>query len=264
MAKPSVGSLRALDPGRIHDTARIISSPLRTCQRGRGGGFRELESPAADRLTGLDVTRHDRGMIELADIVVEPPGIGEVLDVPGLFGQRRPIEMEIGCGKGGFLLRQAREHPDRNYLGIEWANKYYLYAADRFRRWGLTNVRIIRTDARHLVVHQFPARVLSALHVYHPDPWPKKRHHKRRLFTPEFVDAAVRALLPGARWAVQSDHAEYFEIIAALLRARPELEPVDFDDPDYGTVEDRTETNFEVKYLREGRTIHRLAVRKAC
>ena len=202
------------------------------------------------------------GMPDLEDIVVDPPGIGEVLDVAGLFRRDGPIEMEIGTGKGGFLLRQARAHPERNYFGIEWANKYYLYAADRFRRWGLTHVRLMRADARHLIIHQFPAEVISALHVYHPDPWPKKRHHKRRLFVPEFVDAAVRSLLPGARWAVQSDHAEYFEVVQQLLTGHPQLEPVEFDDPDYGTVEERTETNFEVKYLREGRWIGRLAVRK--
>ncbi len=202
------------------------------------------------------------GMVELADIVVEPPGIGEVLDLRGLYADDAPIEMEIGCGKGGFLLRQARAHPERNYFGIEWAGKYFYYAADRFRRWGVTNVRLMRTDARHLMIHQFPQEVLSALHTYHPDPWPKKRHHKRRLFVPEFVDAAVRALLPGARWAVQTDHAEYFEVIEPLLTNHRDLEPIDFDDPEYGTVEERTETNFEVKYLREGREIHRMAVRR--
>jgi len=201
-------------------------------------------------------------MATLENIVVAPPGIGEVLDVVGLFDRDGPIEMEIGCGKGGFLLRQARDHPERNYLGLEWANKYYTYAADRFRRWGVTNVRVLRADARHLVIHQFPADVLSALHVYHPDPWPKKRHHKRRLFTAEFVDAAVRARRPGARWAVQSDHAEYFAVIRQRLLDHPNLEPTEFVDSDYGTIEERTETNFEAKYLREGRDIYRLAVRR--
>jgi tRNA (guanine-N7-)-methyltransferase len=201
-------------------------------------------------------------MIRLEDIVVEPPGIGQVLDVVGLFDPAGPVEMEIGCGKGGFLLRQARAHPERNYFGVEWANEIYRYAADRFRRWGLTNVRLMRADARHLMIHQFPVDVLSALHVYHPDPWPKRRHHKRRLFTPPFVEAAVRALRPGARWAVQSDHAEYFDVVRGLLRDHPMLEPIDFDDAEFGTVDERTETNYEVKYLREGRPIYRLAVRK--
>lgn len=179
-----------------------------------------------------------------------------------MFDRPAPIEMEIGCGKGGFLLRQARAHPDRNYFGIEWANKIYVYAADRFRRWGISNVRLMRTDARHLILHQFPAEVLSALHVYHPDPWPKKRHHKRRLFCPEFVEAAVRVLQTGGRWAVQTDHAEYFEVMQNLLLNHPCLQPISFDNPDFGTIEDRVETNYEVKYTREGRDIFRLAVQK--
>lgn len=197
-----------------------------------------------------------------ATIEVPVESLGETIDLGGLFGNDGPIELEIGCGKGGFLLRQARAHPERNYFGIEWANKYYKFAADRMARWGLTNVRIIRTDARHFVMHRLPPSTLSALHVYHPDPWPKKRHHKRRMFSPEFVDAVIRVLQPGGRLAVQTDHAEYAEVIQERLTARPEFEPMPFDDPDHGTVEERTETNFEIKYLREGRRIHRFAFRR--
>lgn len=203
-------------------------------------------------------------MVELDEIMVTPEQVAEVVDFARLFGNDRPVELEIGCGKGGFLLEQAREQPERNYVGIEWAGKYFRYAADRMRRWGVTNVRLIRTDARHLVCRQLPPDSLAALHVYHPDPWPKKRHHKRRLFTPEFAAAAVRALQPGARWAIQTDHEEYFQIIRALLAGQPELEPTAFADADCGAAEARTGTNFEVKYLREGRVIYRLAFCKEC
>jgi tRNA (guanine-N7-)-methyltransferase len=201
-------------------------------------------------------------MVKLEDIVVTVEQIEPMVDFAALFGNDHPVEMEIGCGKGGFLLDRARAHPERNYFGVEWANKYYRYAADRVRRWGVANVRLIRTDAGYLVGQKLPPASLAALHIYHPDPWPKKRHHKRRLFRPDFVEAAVRALQPGARWAIQTDHAEYFQIIHSLLTDRPELEPTDFADPEYGTPDARTETNFEVKYLREGRDIHRLAFRK--
>ena len=203
-------------------------------------------------------------MVELDEIMVTPEQVAEVVNFARLFGNDRPVELEIGCGKGGFLLEQAREQPERNYVGIEWAGKYFRYAADRMRRWGLTNVRLIRTDARHLVCQQLPPDSLAALHVYHPDPWPKKRHHKRRLFTPEFAAAAVRALQPGARWAIQTDHEEYFQIIRSLLAGQPELEPTAFADADCGAAEARTGTNFEVKYLREGRVIYRLAFCKGC
>ncbi|MEP0847512.1 MAG: tRNA (guanosine(46)-N7)-methyltransferase TrmB [Phycisphaerae bacterium] len=179
-----------------------------------------------------------------------------------LFGNGRAVELEIGTGKAGFLLRRAREHPEINFLGIEWANEFYRFAADRMRRWGVRNVRILRTDAGRFVREICPRASLAALHVYHPDPWPKRRHQRRRLFQPPFVDAAVECLLPGARWAVQTDHAEYFEVIRGLLLAHPRLEEIAFDDPAFGIEDERVETNFAIKYLKEGRPMYRIAVRR--
>ncbi len=183
------------------------------------------------------------------------------LSWPRLFGNDHPVELEIGVGKGTFLLRRARQRPELNFFGIEWANKICAYAADRMTRWGLTNVRLVRTDAQHFIRVLCPRGSLAALHVYHPDPWPKKRHHKRRLFQPNFVQAAVECLAPGARCSVQTDHAEYFAVIRALLLGHPRLEPVDFNDPTFGVTSDTVSTNFEVKYRREGRAIYQLAVR---
>jgi tRNA (guanine-N7-)-methyltransferase len=201
-------------------------------------------------------------MIDLSAITVDPTTLGETTDLRELFGNDQPIELEIGSGKGGFILRQAKAHPDRNYLGIEWANQFYKYAADRMARWGLTNVRIMRADARDFVIQRLRPGCLAALHIYHPDPWPKKRHHKRRLFQPSFMAAAVEALAPGARLAIQTDHAGYFEQIEEVTAARGELEPIPFVDEEYGTVGQDLKTNFEIKYEREGRTFHRLAYRK--
>ncbi len=179
-----------------------------------------------------------------------------------LFGNANPVELEIGTGKAGFLLRRAHAYPDRNFLGIEWANKFYRYAVDRMERWQMGNVRLLRIDARHFIREVCPRDSLTALHVYHPDPWPKKRHHKRRLFEPVFVATAVQCLVPGGRLAVQTDHAEYFEVIRTLLRAHPDLVEVPFDDADFGVVAARVETNFEIKYLRAGREIHQLAMQR--
>ncbi|MFQ5503018.1 MAG: tRNA (guanosine(46)-N7)-methyltransferase TrmB, partial [Phycisphaerae bacterium] len=173
------------------------------------------------------------------------------------------VELEIGCGKGGFLLRRAQEHPEKREVGIEWANKFFKYAADRMARWALTNVRIMRTDARHLLCHQLAADCLDALHVYHPDPWPKKRHHKRRLFSDLFVEKAIAALRPGARWAIQTDHADYFEWISQRLDRRPELQEIPYDDPTFGIIDEEAGTNFEIKYKKEGRPIYRLAYEKS-
>lgn len=202
-------------------------------------------------------------MIGFDTIAVDLTSLGEQTDLRGLFENDYPIELEIGCGKGGFLLKQARAHAERNYIGIEWANKYYKFAADRMARWGLTNVRILRTDASNFVMHRLMSGCLSALHIYHPDPWPKKRHLKRRLIQPNFMAAAVRVMAIGARLAIQTDHAEYFEQIKTVTAARPELQPIPFEDIDHGTVGESVETNFEIKYQREGRDFYRLAFRRA-
>ena len=179
-----------------------------------------------------------------------------------IFAQSRPIELEIGTGKAGFLLRRAQANPERNFLGIEWANKFYKYAVDRMERWQVPNVRVLRTDASHFVRIVCPRASLAALHVYHPDPWPKKRHHRRRLIQKPFVEAAIQCLVPDGHWAVQTDHAEYFEAIADLLRSYPDLREVPFDDSEFGVEAARVATNFEIKYAKEGRTFYQIAVRR--
>jgi tRNA (guanine-N7-)-methyltransferase len=181
---------------------------------------------------------------------------------PACFGDDRPVELEIGTGKAAFLLRRARAVPEHNFLGLEWAGEFYRYAVDRMQRWKMPNVRLLRSDASHFVRFTCPRTSLTALHVYHPDPWPKRRHWKRRLFQPAFVDAAVECLVPGGHWAVQTDHAEYFEVIATLLRAHAGLVEVPFDDPRFGVESARVTTNFETKYLREGRQIYQIAVQR--
>lgn len=201
-------------------------------------------------------------MNAIDSITVDLISLGDEVDLRDLFGNDRPVELEIGCGKGGFLLRRAEDRPDRNFVGIEWANKIYKYAADRMLRRGLTNVRIMRTDAKHFVIHRLSSGCLAAMHIYHPDPWPKKRHLRRRLLQPDFMEAAVRALADGARLAIQTDHAEYFEQIREVTTARAELEPIQFEDAEYGTVGESMETNFEIKYRREGRQFYRLAFRR--
>jgi tRNA (guanine-N7-)-methyltransferase len=201
-------------------------------------------------------------MPTMEEIICPPPAEG-VLFVPAVvFGRDAPFELEIGCGKGGFLLRRAQARPDVNLLGIEWANKYFKFAADRMARWGIAHARVMRTDAGHFVRRHLPAGCLAALHIYHPDPWPKKRHHRRRIFQSEFVAAAVRALAPGARWAIQTDHAEYFEWIQQMMSGAAELRPVPYDDPDFGIEDATAQTNFEIKYRRAGREIYQLAFRK--
>lgn len=214
----------------------------------------------------MDVAARHRGPIVVVAMPSHPVAVAlnelENFSWQRLFGATRPVELEIGTGKAGFLLRRAQVRPEHDFLGIEWASKYYRFAVDRLERWQVPNVRMLRTDAAHFVRIVCPPESLTALHVYHPDPWPKKRHHKRRLFQPPLVEAAVRCLVHGGHWAVQTDHAEYFETIRTLLTGHPELYEVPFDDPEFGVEAARVATNFEIKYLREGRRMYQIAVKR--
>ncbi len=199
----------------------------------------------------------------MEDITLEPPADGEVVDPATWFDTFGPLELEIGCGKGGFLLSRARTRPDIRMLGIEWANKYFRYCADRMARRQLTNVRVMRTDAAHFLRNHLPPECVTVLHLYHPDPWPKKRHHKRRLVQPDFVQAVVRVLTGDGKWLIQSDHQEYFAAMREVIDARPELTELSWDKTDVELGGDWIGTNFEVKYTREGRTIYRVAYAKS-
>lgn len=199
-------------------------------------------------------------MSDVRPTIAIDPGRLASLSWRDLFDNDNPIELEIGVGKAGFLLRRSREHPERNFLGIEWANEFYRHAVDRLTRWNVPNVRLVRTDGSYFVREQCPRASLAAIHIFHPDPWPKKRHRKRRLIQQPFVEAAAACLIVGGRIAVQTDHAEYFEQIRALLLSHAGLRETPFLDPAFGVVGDRIETNFETKYAREGRTFHRIAM----
>jgi tRNA (guanine-N7-)-methyltransferase len=178
-----------------------------------------------------------------------------VLVWPGVFGNANPVELEIGIGKGRFLLDAAQRQPEVNYVGIEWASKYLRLALGRAERRGLANVRLVHVDAREFVEFFVGSGSLQALHLYFPDPWPKKRHHKRRLFDASFLDHVERVLRPGGLFWLATDHAEYYAVMTDLLAQRTNLVQVD-------EVWAGTATNYEAKYVVEGRAIHRQVLRR--
>lgn len=183
-----------------------------------------------------------------------------------LFGRAGPVHIEVGSGKGTFLLNQARLHPEINFLGIEWANKYYRSSVDRMRRWDVGNVRILRADARDFIRRYLGDGSVSAFHVYFPDPWPKKRHHKRRFFRRDNLLEVIRSLAPGGELHTATDHADYFEAMCRVLLHEPVtaswLEQNTFRPTDAAETGEWVGSNFERKYLKEGRKIYTLALRK--
>ena len=181
------------------------------------------------------------------------------LDFGALFGNANPVEMEIGTGKGTFLTDQAKARPETNFLGIEWANWFYRYAADRLRRNGCTNARMVRAEAGYFFTEFVPDTSLSVLHVYFPDPWPKKRHHKRRLLQPPFLKTVERVLAPGARLQVVTDHKGYFEENIEPAVRGSNLTVIDYNRPGSAGEGEFVGTNFERKYRREGRPFYAIA-----
>jgi tRNA (guanine-N7-)-methyltransferase len=169
-----------------------------------------------------------------------------------LFGNENPVEIEVGFGKGLFLLTQSQAHPQVNFLGIEIERKFVMLTAARLARSGVRNVRLACTDARWLL-HGVADRTVQAVHVYFPDPWWKERHRKRKLFTTDFADQCVRVLWPAGLLHFATDVAEYFAEACAMLDAQPLLTRA----ADASSSGEEGLTHFERKYRREGRAIHR-------
>jgi tRNA (guanine-N7-)-methyltransferase len=175
-----------------------------------------------------------------------------------LFGRDAPTEIEIGSGKGRFLLELAARYPERNLLAVERAGKYHKLCCDRAAKRGITSVRLLRTTAEDLLFRLVAPASVDTFYVLFPDPWPKKRHHKRRFFKPETVTALGRALKPGGLLLVKSDHADYAEVIGEVLDAADGFETLD-------TAEAFAAlplTGFECKYLEQGREIFPFALRR--
>lgn len=120
----------------------------------------------------------------------------------------RPLEIEVGCGKGGFILQHALAHPEINLLGIEIAREFYVYTADRLRRRGVTNVRMMCADASEFLTWRCPDELAHTIHLYYSDPWPKNKHHKNRVVQHAFLSQAWRVLRSGGELRVVTDHDE--------------------------------------------------------
>jgi len=196
-------------------------------------------------------------------IALKPEDLDGKIDFDRIFGRSGPVQIEVGTGKATFLLNEAMAEPQVNFLGIERANKYYRYGVDRIGRWGLTNVRIIRTDAAAFLANSVPDSSVDRFHIYFPDPWPKRRHHKRRFFCATNLEHLIRCLKTTGQLRIATDHADYFEQIQKLIAAHGNrLEEVEFLPAASAEAGEWTGTNYERKYLKDQKLIYTAAVRK--
>ncbi len=179
------------------------------------------------------------------------------LDWRVVFGNDNPVELEVGFGKGLFLLTTAAEQPAVNFVGIEIVRKYQLFTATRLAKRSLRNVRVACADARLFLRDFVTEASLRAVHVYFPDPWWKKRHHKRRLWTEEFAAECTRVLRPGGVLYAATDVEEYSHVIRALGDAQPALRYVMPPEPGTPAHDLDYLTNFERKVRKQGKPIYR-------
>ncbi len=240
----------------------------------------------------------------LPDSVLTDPESGRIDPRAWFDSPDRAFELEIGSGKGTFLVQQAELQPSTNFLGIEWAGEFYQYAADRIRRrrgsGSHANVRMLHGDATEFLRWRCPDGICRVIHLYFSDPWPKSRHHKKRVVQHRFLADAWRVLEPGGELRVVTDHADlwawdmaHFEtwvdrsdlgefVDEAPLDAARRIVPAPpesvrrlrdtmheppfsigpFERPESAADGEVVGTNFERKFIDEGRSFHACVLRK--
>ena len=179
------------------------------------------------------------------------------LDLAGIFGREAPLVVEIGSGNGEAVAALAAGRPECNVLAFEVWRPGVASTFLELERAGVDNVRLLSVDAVWCLGNLFGPGSLTELWTFFPDPWPKHRHHKRRLVTPEFASLAASRLASGACWRLATDWPDYAEQIASVLGAEPQLEG--------GPTErwaDRPETKFERRGVAEGRPIQDFTYRR--
>ena len=188
------------------------------------------------------------------------------LNAEFFFGPRepkRPFEIEIGSGKGTFLVQEAAARREVDFLGIEYAGEFFRYAADRMRRHNLSNVRMLYANASEFVTHWLDDATTSVVHLYFSDPWPKARHHKRRVLQLEALSQFHRVLTVGGELRLVTDHPQLWEWYESLvMRVSDLFERLPFEPPSSAAQGEVVGTNFERKYRQEGRPFHSMTLVK--
>jgi len=179
------------------------------------------------------------------------------LSLENMFSVSQPLDVEIGCGKGRFLTALARKNPGRNFLGVDRLLARLRKVDGKISREGLTNVRLLRIEAAYAVEFLLQEASVTTFYILFPDPWPKRRHHRRRLFEPVFMDSLHKTLVDGGCVYVTTDHLDYFERIHKLFTADSRFGEV----PPFLPSEDER-SEFETMFLRQNRPIGRCGFRK--
>ncbi len=184
--------------------------------------------------------------------------ITERLPLESMFQKGQPIEVELGSGDGSFLVEYATRHPDQNFIGVERLLGRLRKLERKGRKAGLANLRGVRIESAYFLEYLLPRHSAAALHVYFPDPWPKRKHRRFRLVNERFPVLAAQALAPGGTVYLRTDDESYFEQMTAVFAASANFQPIE-------TPSELAElmTDFERDFAARGIATRRAAFRLA-
>lgn len=180
-----------------------------------------------------------------------------ILEWSSFFGNDNPVALDIGCGRGLFLVTAGEANPDVNYLGIEIDFRQGRHGAKRLQRRHLSNVRVLGGDVFIALTRLIRPQSVEEVHVYFPDPWWKRKHRRRRVFTDHFVDLCAEVLQPGRLLHSWSDVEEYFGVIRALMDHHPRFETLPPPEEKPATHDMDYQTSYERKARKKGTLVHR-------
>ena len=183
--------------------------------------------------------------------------VGPRLEWSSFFGNPNPVELDIGCGRGLFLFNAAVTTPQTNFLGLEIDYREGRRTATRLMKRDLPNARVIGGDAKKVLSEMVAPHSVQAAHVYFPDPWWKKRHHKRRIFTEEFLNQLANILQHGGHLHSWTDVAEYWDIIQSIVADHPAFETLPAPEERPAEHDLDYHTSFERKKRKLGSPIYR-------
>jgi tRNA (guanine-N7-)-methyltransferase len=162
-----------------------------------------------------------------ANLIYELPSVIERLNLVQLFLEPQPLEVELGCGDASFLAGYAQRHPERNFIGVERLLGRLRKLDRKGRRAGVANLRGVRIESSYFLEYLLPPHSASVLHIYFPDPWPKKKHRKHRLINEHFPEIVRAALTPGGAVYLRTDDEDYFQQMTGVFGVNRKFQPVE-------------------------------------
>ena len=192
-----------------------------------------------------------------ASLIHQPPSFFERLDQARIFVRPQPLEVELGCGDSTLLVELARRCPEHNFIGVERLLGRIRKLDRKGRRAGLTNLRGVRIECSYFMQYLLPAHSVSALHIYFPDPWPKRRHQHHRLINDQFPALAYQVLEPGGTVYLRTDDADYFRQMNTVFGASPLFRPAKTP-AELATLTTDFEQDFQAKGIQSQRSAYQV------